>query len=199
MSVIPAKKITMPIFALVLILSLATLYFQVIRKGEVMKGVQELQERIKSQADVSFRKFHFIEREEGERKWEIWADRAERFQGEARVHLDQVKIEVLMTGGNVVRLTGQKGDYWEKQQRVVLSGNVMAQNDSGYTLYAKKLDWEAGKGLLSSDDRVRLTTARHVAGGDRMRYWPDREKLEVLGHVRVEIAPGIKSGKGREE
>lgn len=199
MPVIPAKKISLPFFVLMLVLSLLTFYFMALRKGEVIKGVKELRERIANHAEVSFRKFHFTEREEGERKWEIWADRAERFLNEARVHMSQVKIEVLMEDGNVVRLTGRTGDYWEKKQRVVLSGDVMVQSDSGYTLYAKKLTWEADKDLLSSDEPVRLKTARQMARGDRMRYRPNRKKLEVEGHVRVVILPGPKAGKGPKE
>ncbi len=199
MPVISAKKISIPFVVLALVLSLITLYFLVLRKEGVKRGVEELQQRIANQAEVSFRKFHFTEREEGERKWEIWADRAERFLKDSRVHLDQVKIEVLLAEGNIVRLTGRNGDYWEKEQRVVLNGDVMAQSDSGYSLYAKQLVWEAGKGLLYSDDPVRLETDLHMAGGDRMRYWPDREKLEVEGHVRVVIMPGAKDGKGREK
>ncbi len=199
MSVISAKKIGFPFFALGLVLSLITLYFLVLRKEGVKRGVEEFQKRIANGAEVSFRKFHFTEREEGERKWEIWADRAERFLKESRVHMDQVRIEILMENGNVVRLAGHTGDYWQKKQRVVLNGDVVAQSDSGYTLYAKQLIWEAGKGLLSSEEPVRLETVRHRAVGDRMQYWPDRKRLEVDGHVRVVILPGPEAGKGRKE
>ncbi|NOY54052.1 MAG: LPS export ABC transporter periplasmic protein LptC [Deltaproteobacteria bacterium] len=195
MPVIAVKKTKYSLFLLVAILFLLILFFRMIPGKGREKGVEGFRQRVEKRAEVSFRKFHFTEREQGERKWEIRADRAERFLKDSRVHMDQVKIEVLLEKGDVLRMAGRKGDYWEKKQRVVLRGDVTVQSDSGYTLYAKQLVWEAGKGLLSSDQPVRLKTACDQVRGDRIRYWPDRKKLEVEGHVRMVILPGPGSGK----
>ncbi len=192
------KRINSLLFLLALFLLVLALLFRVIPGKGLKKGEKRFRQQVANRAEVSFQKFHFTEREEGKRKWEIRADRAERFLKDSRVHMDQVKIEVFLEKGDVLRLAGRNGDYWEKKQRVVLSGEVTMQSDSGYTLYANQLVWEAGKGLLSSDQPVRLKTALDQVQGDRMRYWPNRKKLEVEGHVRVVILPGSGPGKERK-
>jgi len=196
MPVIPAKKTKYFFLLLLAVFFVLILSFWMVPGKGLNRGVRKFREQVADRAEVSFRKFHFTEREEGKRKWEIRADRAERFLKNSKVHMDQVKIEVLLNKGDVLRLAGRTGDYWEKKQRVVLRGNVTVRSDSGYTLHAKQLVWEAKKGLLSSDQPVRLRMDREEVRGDRMRYRPDRKQLEVEGHVRVVILPG--SGSGRE-
>jgi len=198
MPVISVKKRKYRLILLLSVCLVLILLFRMIPGGGVKKGVRKLRQELADRAEVSFRKFHFTEREGGKRQWEIWADRAERFLKGSKVHMDQVRMEVLLQKGDVLHLTGRTGDYWEKQQRVLLRGNVTVRSDSGYTLHAKQLVWETKKGLLSSDQPVRLQTDREEARGDRMRYRPDRKELEVEGHVRVVILPGSGAGRERE-
>ncbi len=150
-----------------------------------------IKQSVKSFADLSIHKFHFTEREKGKRKWEIWAEQAERFLNRDWVHLEQVKVEFLLDEGGWVHLSGRFGDYFEKEKRIELTGDVQVQTDSGYTLYADHLVWEEHEKLIRSEKPVRMVTARYVVEGERMSYQTDSRKLELVGGIRMVITPYV--------
>jgi LPS export ABC transporter protein LptC len=164
-------------------------YILMTRGGGIGRDVAVNPSRIDSDAEIAIEQFHFTEREKGERKWEIWAERAERFLGEARVHMEQVRVEYLPKAGGRVHLAGRVGDYYEDERRVVLSGDVEVKTDSGYTLYAARLTWEEPEQRVVSEEPVRLVNAGYVLWGDRMVFRTDLQTLEVTGSVRTVITP----------
>lgn len=176
---------------------LLPLYFYKTGGGRIEKVVKEVRHIIETSAEVAFEEFHFTEREKGERKWEVWADRAERFTNDARVHFDGVRMEFLLKAGDWSRLTGREGDYFENDKRVVVSGDVKVETDSGYSLYADRMVWEAQEGVLRSDAPVRLLTAQYMVRGDRMVFRAEERKVEVEGGVRAVISGGPKKDGGQ--
>ncbi|MDX1764131.1 MAG: LPS export ABC transporter periplasmic protein LptC [bacterium] len=188
MRVLP-RRLFSPFLILLVILVLALpLYFFVTRQGKLEEVVDEVRDVIKSRAEVAFENFHFTERVEGERKWEVWADRAERFVDDSRIHMDGVKVEFLLKQGEWGRLWGREGDYFEKEKRAVLSGDVRVETDGGYRVYGDRMVWEAEAGLLRSDLPVRMVTDRYMVRGDRMLFWTDEKRVQVDGGVRAVIA-----------
>ncbi len=170
------------------VVSLAA-YILMMRGGGIGRDVAVNPSHIDSDAEIAIEQFHFTEREEGKRKWEIWAERAERFLGEARVHMEQVRVEYLPKAGGWVHLAGRVGDYYEDERRVELSGDVEVETDSGYTLYAARLTWEEPEQRVVSEEPVRLVNAGYVLWGDRMVFRTDLQTLEVTGSVRTVITP----------
>jgi LPS export ABC transporter protein LptC len=194
----PTQKKHLFIFLLVLVVSVPFLLFTA--KEESVKGVTAIKQDIISLADLSIHKFHFTEREKGKRKWEIWADRAERFLSRDLVHMDRVKVEFLLDEGGWVHLSGRLGDYFEKEKRIELSGDVQVQTDSGYTLYADQLVWEEKQKRISSEKPVRMVTERYVIEGERMSYQTDSKKLNLVGGIRTVIYPRVREkGISHEE
>ncbi|MEK6776105.1 MAG: LPS export ABC transporter periplasmic protein LptC [bacterium] len=182
----PALFVVMGILIPVLI------FFYISGNGQFRKKGDGTQAS-KNRADLSIQKFHFTERGSGEQKWEIWAERAERFLDRSQVHMDQVRVEYPMSEGGWVHLSGLLGDYFEKEKRVELSGNVQVVTDSGYTLYADRLVWEKDKNLISSEKPVRLVTAGYMVSGDRMTFRTDLRKVELIGGIKTVITPGAQA------
>ena len=178
-----------PIFFIVAGVLVSFFIFYMSREGQFKEGLSSVQ-GLKTRADLSIRKFHFTERGNGDQKWEIWAERAERFLDRSQVHMDQVRVEYPLHEGGWVHLSGLFGDYFEKEKRVELSGDVQVVTDSGYTLYADRLVWEKEKNLISSEEPVRLVTAGYMVSGGRMSYRTDLRKVELIGGIQTVITPG---------
>ncbi len=189
MQLLLKRHLNTVIFVSALILLSLPAYIVMTRDGGIGGAVPGNLGRIDSDAEIAIEQFHFTEREGGERKWEIWAERAERFLGQGRVHMEHVRMEYLPKGGGRVELSGRVGDYYEEDKRVVLSGNVTVKTGSGYTLYATRLAWEEPTQRVVSDEPVRLVTAGYVLQGDRMIFRTDLQSLEVAGNVRTIITP----------
>ncbi len=164
-------------------------YYLMTRGGGTDPEGVENPGRIESDAEIAIEQFHFTEREEGARRWEIRAERAERFLGEGRVHMEQVRMEYLPKAGGRVQLSGRVGDYYEDAKRVDLSGDVEVTTDSGYTLYADRLTWEEPEQRVVSEEPVTLVTSGYVLRGDRMVFHTDAQTLEVTGRVQTVITP----------
>jgi LPS export ABC transporter protein LptC len=195
MSVISRKSINLLFAAILLVFCALSFYLFSIRKEGMPKGTNGVRQIIEKKAEAAFQKFHFTEREKGEKKWEVWADRAERLMGESKVHLDHVKMEFLLEKGGAIHLSGRTGEYFEKEQRVVLKGDAEAEDDTGYRLYADELVWDGTRGLLYSKEPVRLVTGLYVVNGNRMTYRPSSKELEVDGNIRVVITPVRREGR----
>lgn len=180
------KRSPVVLFLVLLVLSVSLSLF-LTRKGLIREAAPKGQER-RERADLTIQKFHYTEREKGEQKWEIWADKAERFLGTSMVHMDQVRMRYLLNDGAWIHLAGRSGDYFEKEKRVELQGDVQVQSDSGYSLYTEQLEWEQGKNLLRSEKPVRLVTERYTVTGDSMAFRTDVRKLDVVGSVRTVIS-----------
>lgn len=91
------KRNPVVLFLVLLVLSVPLSLF-LTRKSMIREAAPKGQER-RERADLSIQKFHYTEREKGEQKWEIWADRAERFLGASMVHMDQVRMRYLLNDG----------------------------------------------------------------------------------------------------
>ena len=182
-------RVINPRFFLVGLLLLSVAVFIFLNKEK--KSQQTLPELNgkKRQADLSIQKFHYTEREKGERKWEVWAERAQRYLGSSHLHMDQVTMELLLDQGGWVQLSGRNGDYFEKEERVELAGEVKIQSDAGYTLYAERLTWETGKNLIRSEEPVRLVTSQYMVKGEKMSYRTDLRQLSLAGGVHTVFSP----------
>lgn len=186
------RRLFSPFLVLLVILVLVLpIYFFVTRQGKLEEVVEDVREMIETRAEVAFENFHFTERVEGERKWEVWADRAERFLDDSRVHMDGVKVEFLLKEGEWGRLRGREGDYFEKEKRAVVSGDVRVETDGGYLVYGERMVWEAEAGVLRSDQPVRMVTDDYMVWGDRMEFWTEERRLQVEGDVRAVIASEV--------
>ncbi len=189
-----SRRLFSPFLILLVIFVLALpLYFFVTGQGKLKEVAEEVREMIESRAEVAFENFHFTERVEGERKWEVWADRAERFLDDSRVHMDGVKVEFLLKPGEWGRLRGREGDYFEKEKRAVISGDVRVETDGGYLVYGDRMVWEAEAGVLRSDQPVRVVTDRYMVRGDRMVFWTEEKRVRVDGGVRAVIGSELDS------
>jgi len=175
-------------FAALAVLVSLPIFFLMLREG-AFRQRGDIVQAPKTRADLSIRKFHFTERGNGEQKWEIWAERAERFLDRSQVHMDQVRVEYPLNQGGWVHLSSLLGDYFEKEKRIELSGDVQVVTDSGYTLYADRLVWEKEKNLISSEQPVKLVTSGYRVSGGRMSYRTDLRKVELTGGIQTVITP----------
>lgn len=190
MRIIPVQLREMNPLLLVLLLLICvvpvSLYLS--REEKVQGLVRDLRRQV-VRADLTIHQFHYTEREKGERKWEIRAERAERFMDPPKVHMDQVEMRYFLKEGGWVDLTGEVGDYFENEKRVELSNAVQVHTDTGYSLYSDQLIWEQENHLIRSEKPVRLVAALYTVSGDRMSYRTDTRQLEMTGGIRTVVMP----------
>jgi LPS export ABC transporter protein LptC len=190
MRIFPAQLREINPFLLVLFLLVCfvpvSLYLA--REEKIQELVKDLRGNI-IRADLTIHQFHYTEREKGERKWEIWAERAERFKDPPKVHLDQVKMRYFLKEDGWVDLSGDFGDYFEKEERVELSQEVQVHTDSGYSLYTDQLIWEQEKNLIRSEKPVRFVAELYTTKGERMSFNTETRQLEMTGEIRTVVTP----------
>jgi len=188
-------------FVILLLLFLVGVPLYFFRTGEnrVKKTAQTIRKILDTKAEIAITNFHYTEREQEMRKWEIRADRAERFLTGSRIHMDRVRMEYILKEGGVVRLSGRSGDYYEKERRVVLSGDVRVVTETGYTLFTERLTWNVAKNLIFSDQPVRLIASQYEVRGGRMSFRTNGEELLVEKGVRAVLFPVSRTGGAARE
>lgn len=125
-------------------------------------------EPILNKADVEVDKMELSETEGGELEWNLKAERAQVYEKKGIAYLQDITLEYLLTEGEEVVLTGDRGEISLGQKNIFLQGNVGA---SSYHVQLKTdtLSWNRQKRMLLTEDPV----------------WLKRENVEITGRGMV--------------
>nr|AEI30646.1 protein containing DUF1239 [uncultured microorganism] len=129
------------------------------------------------------------ESEAGKPKWDIRAQSA-AFASSGEASLSKVEINLYKEGKKVITVRSDKGVYDKASQSVVLEGNVFGLTNEGQSFSTRRLEWDAARGKISTQDPVKITGNNVIINGRGLEFSSDLKKIVLKKNVTVEITGG---------
>ncbi len=151
--------------------------------------------RLPGNIDVSLKEIHYTETQNGVKKWDLVAEKAEYDKGRGVARLNGVRLIIAGTDKTgAIHLTADRADYDNISKNITLVGNVVARSRSGLEIAAAdSVTYVAAASLLKSAGRVRITDGNLTVDGAGMEFRTDTKGLRLLSDVNA----SIKSGMGK--
>lgn len=139
-------------------------------------------------SDVKISRFSFIQTHQGERDWELKAEKAEVFEKEQQARLETVAVTMQTPQGMELKFEGDEGtiDTFKKDFSVRKKDALMViQMSNGYTIKTSGLKW-------FNDQREMITEgAAHISGpqveidGKELKVAVENQEVTVSGDVQA--------------
>ena len=139
-------------------------------------------------SDVKISRFSFVQTHEGERDWELKAEKAEVFEKEQQARLETVDVTMQTPQGLELKFQGDEGtiDTFKKDFSVRKKDALMViQMSNGYTIKTSGLKW-------FNDQREMITEgAAHISGpqveidGKELKVAVENQEVTVSGDVQA--------------
>ena len=170
--------------SLALAAAIALKTFRGMRSGPILPGLPK-------NIDVALQKIHYTETKNGEKKWDLLADRAEFDKTRDVIRLSNVRLDVAMSGKlkNIV-LTSAQADYHTGTKNVELSGGVIAKSSSGMKFTTDKVAYISSRSLLRTADRVEFADGNLKVEGVGMELMVDTKILKINKQVTASYGGG---------
>ncbi|MFQ6112083.1 MAG: LPS export ABC transporter periplasmic protein LptC, partial [Nitrospinota bacterium] len=101
--------------------------------------------RISAGLDLRLENVNLVETKDGQKEWELWADRARVYRKRGVTKLDNVRVVVYPEDRKPIRVRSERGTLYNKSRDMELEGNVVVVSEEGYTLTTQRLRWVAGR------------------------------------------------------
>lgn len=141
-------------------------------------------------------KVHLVESREGNRDWELFADRATGSEGEGNWDLQQVRVQFYSNQKMEFVVTGNRGRIDSATRDLRIEGDVRTKSANGYTFETSEIDYQAEERFLSSRSRVKVTGPKDDQGGQlfvtggQLESRVDAEEILIRGGVTARRALG---------
>ncbi|MFQ5881302.1 MAG: LPS export ABC transporter periplasmic protein LptC [Candidatus Methylomirabilales bacterium] len=150
--------------------------------------------------DAAIRGVRMIETRQGERLWEVEADKGEVFEDRG--------VAILMRGARPVRIVIYNGDealtsFAEKAivnlrtKDIQLTGQVQSESSKGTKIFTEVLNWSAGKRQLSTDAPVVVEKEGFQVQGKGMVADTILERMTIRERIASQINLSGKKGRRR--
>lgn len=139
----------------------------------------------KTGINVSIENFHLVEDKEGEKQWELNADKAEIINSKGITRLRNIKMNFFQKNGHNISVLADKGVIQNSSNDIELIGNVKVSNLEGYRLETESLKWMSDKKTIRTDDEIEINGADLNITGKRMTVDVENEIFEIYGGVKV--------------
>jgi LPS export ABC transporter protein LptC len=125
--------------------------------------------------------------EEGEKKWDLEGESADLLSSDL-VELSNIKGKTY-NKENVITLTADSGTFDRNSNDVKLKSNVVAVTDDGARLTTDKLNWNAQKEEVWTEDVVNVDRDNVKVKGTGITGHPSLEQVKFEQDVTIDIAP----------
>ena len=125
--------------------------------------------------------------EKGEKKWDLEGESADLLSSEL-IELSNIKGKTY-NKENVITLTADSGTFDRNSNDVKLKSNVVAVTDDGATLTTDKLNWNAQKEEVWTEDIVNINRDNVKVKGTGIIGHPSLEQVKFEQDVTIDIAP----------
>ena len=125
--------------------------------------------------------------EKGEKKWDLEGESADLLSSEL-IELSNIKGKTY-NKENVITLTADSGTFDRNSNDVKLKSNVVAVTDDGATLTTDKLNWNAQKEEVWTEDIVNIDRDNVKVKGTGIIGHPSLEQVKFEQDVTIDIAP----------
>jgi LPS export ABC transporter protein LptC len=138
--------------------------------------------------EMSLQNMHFTEVKDGEKKWDLFAERADR--GGEVTRLSGVRLTVpgdKVTGD--ITLVSRQADYHEARRDVTLMGDVKATSTSGMKFTGDRATFDARRKVIRSTGNVRFSDRLIDVEGNEMEYYTETRDIKVSNNVVATVRP----------
>jgi len=175
-------RIALSSFVILSIISLAVLVFIYYRAGKGPKPSFEQDERVQ----VKIEKIRYSGTKAGKVEWELEADSARRSKDEDLTTLENVKVTFYAKDGTSYVLTAREGRFREEAGEIIASGDVViVSSGDGYTIRTESLTYLVNDRKITTEERVKMTSAGIDLEGTGLVALVDRESFRLLKKVRA--------------
>ncbi|CAN2041754.1 lipopolysaccharide export system protein LptC [Candidatus Magnetomoraceae bacterium gMMP-15] len=108
---------------------------------------------ISKNVDMTLNKLHHVATHDGKKEWVLDAEYAQLIKNENKSLLKHVSITFFFKDGSKIYLKAGKGILKIDSNNIVLSENIILEND-GYTLKTEKLYYNNEAKIISTIDKV---------------------------------------------
>lgn len=177
------------ILILIIVLSLS-LYFiyKEKEKGAVQtEEIEETEEYIEvKEAPVKIEKGTVVGLKEGQKEWEIEADKISLGEDRKRTIFEEIKRAIIFKDNKPylnVQLKKCIADMGSKSMELV--GDVIIETEEGDILKGDRFFWNSEKEMLTSLDSVEVLVKENKITADQLSTDMELNKLELQGNVKV--------------
>jgi LPS export ABC transporter protein LptC len=171
------KKNFFWVFTLFIILSLLSCGKGKLERREVSSS--------KSSPEQAIGNFTLTRTSQGEKKWELEADKAEIYKREGKTIVQKLKIKFYDRGKITSVLIAREGELHTQSGDMEVRGDVVVTSEEGTTLMTESLKWDAGRNKIVTDDLVRQERGNTIITGEGLESDPQLEKVVIKRNIKV--------------
>jgi|GEM_PF-444728 len=127
----------------------------------------------------------FTEIQEGEKKWELVAQRADYLKDQDIIQLTRVQVEILSRDGQTIKLQGDLADIHIKSRQLTVTGNVRAQADN-YVVVTPQVIYLPKERQLVAPGAVTLEGPQLAISGRHLTLDLVRKKMLLQDHTQTQ-------------
>ena len=160
--------------------------------SSVEPSIIEKSEKNLGKADQFMKGVHLTGTKEGEREWELWAEKAKGFNQQKAWRLDIVKSNFFSDEGGTLFVNGDSGEVELESKNLIITGNVVVRSSNGYKLYTSKAEYTSNSKTLISPKKVKVIGPAEPGGsrlglvGDGMRATLSNSYIWIIGNVKAD-------------
>jgi len=140
----------------------------------------------KSAPEQVIESFALTQTSEGEKEWELQADRAEIYEKEGKTIFQKLKVKFYDQGRITSTLSAREGEIHSSSGDMKVKGDVVViSSDDKTTLRTESLRWDRKRKKIVTDDLVRQEKGDTVITGQGLESDPDLEKVVIKRNVKV--------------
>ena len=140
----------------------------------------------KPSPEQAIENFTLTHTSQGEKEWELEADRAEIYEREGKTIVQKLKIKFYDQGKITSILTAREGELHSPSGDMKVSGDVVVTSEEeGTTLKTESLRWDAKREKIVTDQWVRQERADTIITGQGLESDPDLEKVVIKKNIKV--------------
>jgi len=157
---------------------------------------EEILDALPKQVDLSLKKLHYTQNEDGRRSWTLTADNAEYQRDNSQALLDKVHLVLYRAGQfGEVTLDADQGRLEQDRQQIQVWGQVVIRTSRREQLFIERLHYDGQQQQISSDESFRLLTPQMELTGKGLQIDLEQGRLWVKNEVRMQFSPAGKERK----
>ncbi len=162
---------------------------EIVLKTHQSKGPVEMLKQLPKNIDISLQKIHYTDTKDGEKRWDLVADKVEYDRNVDYTYLKNVRMEIFPKGkdSGKVTLVAERATYHNKTGDVEVAGRVKADNDAGMRLETDHLSFDSSRSMIYTRDRVKFTDHGLIVEGTGMEFMLKAKSVRVLNDVTAHV------------
>jgi LPS export ABC transporter protein LptC len=119
------------------------------------------------------------------KEWDLNAQSAQYFQGEKRVILEDVIVNLYRPDGKTYHIKGTRGEFNTESRNISMQGNITASMPDNTTIHTNSFFYDNEKRVITTRDKIIIQRGNFALEGVGMVVDLNSEKLSILGHVKA--------------